>query len=74
MQAEQASHAQTYPKVANYAPACAEGSQLCRVQAAVLGEEHEATLRTRMGLVNVLAETDRGEMAEDICRRVEEVC
>ena len=38
-----------------------------------MGEDHETTLRTRMGLVNVLAETGRGEMAEDICRRVEEV-
>ena len=37
-----------------------------------MGDDHAATLRTRMGLVNVLAETDRGEMAEDICRRVEE--
>ena len=45
-----------------------------RSQAAALGEDHEATLRTRMGLVNVLAETGRGEMAEDICRGVEEVC
>jgi hypothetical protein len=41
-------------------------------QAAGLGEDHAATLRTRMGLVNVLAETGRAEMAEDICRRVEE--
>ena len=30
-----------------------------RSQAAALGEDHEATLRTRMGLVNVLAETGR---------------
>ena len=44
-----------------------------RSQAAALGEDHEATLRTRMGLVNVLAETGRAEMAEDICRRVEGV-
>ena len=74
--AEQARHACADPQIANCPRACAEGPLTAsrRSKAAALGEDHEATLRTRMGLVNVLAETGRGEMAEDICRRVQEVC
>ena len=74
--AEQARHACADPQIANCPRACAEGPLTAsrRSKAAALGEDHEATLRTRMGLVNVLAETGRGDMAEDICRRVQEVC
>ena len=73
--AEQARHACADPQIANCPRACAEGPLTAsrRSKAAALGEDHEATLRTRMGLVNVLAETGRPEMVEEICRRVEGV-
>ena len=79
VQAEQAKHFREL-RLSHRPPASADSAKLpfvltadCRWQRWARATS-EATLRTRMGLVNVLAETGRGEMAEDICRGVEEVC
>ena len=78
VQAEQAKHFREL-RLSHRPPASADSAKLpfvltadCRWQRWARATS-EATLRTRMGLVNVLAETGRPEMVEEICRRVEGV-